>query len=81
MDHDRVDDPGVPNVRVPLCRHLRCKGMFTNAERSEEGGFLPYDATIWWCARTEKQLGPDDLPCHDSECRAGRRCFDPADPS
>lgn len=81
MELDQADDPGVPKVRAPLCRHLRCKGMFVSGGRPDEPDMLPYDATIWWCSRTQKQVGPDDQPCHDSECVQGRGCFEPTDPA
>lgn len=80
-DLDSLQDPDAPKVRAPLCRHVRCKGMYVTGAHLADPNALPYDATVWWCALTEKQLGPDFMPCGGEDCRAGRKCFAPADPT
>jgi hypothetical protein len=31
-----------------------------------------YDATAYWCTKTQKPLGPDGKPAHASACQDGR---------
>jgi hypothetical protein len=80
-----------PRVRNGLCRHIRAKGMLVNIGETPENdsgqrGFLavdkntlPWDGTNWWCTESGKTVGPDDRPCHDSRCLAGRQCYEPED--
>lgn len=68
-----------PTVNNDLCRHLRCKGMFTGGYHAVDPHALPFDATNWWCDRTQKELGPDDLPCDGRQCTRERRCHVPED--
>jgi hypothetical protein len=80
-DIDRIPNPDEPKVLAPLCRHLRCKGMYVTGEMLADPHAMPYDATVWWCSHTQKPVGPDDGPCHRDDCRAGRKCFEPSDPA
>jgi hypothetical protein len=34
----------------------------------------PYDATAFWCVKTQKPIGPDGGRAHADLCRAGREC-------
>jgi hypothetical protein len=68
-----------PRIRDGLCRHVRNKGMYTGGYSASDPNALPYDVTIWWCTRTEKQIGPDDVPCHKDRCVRGRACWEPED--
>ena len=60
--------------RPDVCRRLRWKGMFFDAEPdptvpSVSDGFC-------WCARTAGQLGPDGTPAERERCTADRACFE-----
>jgi hypothetical protein len=77
-----------PRVRYGLCRHIRSKGMIINIGESPENdssrrqflavdrNTLDWDGTTWWCQSSGKTVGPDDRPCHDSRCLAGRGCYE-----
>jgi hypothetical protein len=58
------------------CTHLRHKGMYVLSTPEEDGAasYDKYDATVFWCSRTQKTLGPDGRPAHADACRHGRDC-------
>jgi len=58
------------------CTLLRHKGMYvTSAEDPGEYAFYDrYDATAYWCLRTQKPLGPDGEPVHPDRCQGERGC-------
>ena len=63
-----------------FCRHLRCKEMFAQGENElyhAQNLFDPYDATAFWCAKTQTGRGPDGKRAHVEECSPGceRPCF------
>lgn len=64
-----------PVVKNNLCRHLRSKGMYTGGYHAVDPHALPFNATNWWCDRTQKELGPDDCPCDGGRCGPGRACY------
>ncbi len=78
---DSLRDANEPVVRGPLCRNIRTKGMYVTGEMLNDPNAMPYDATVWWCVLTQKPVGPDDGPCHRDDCRFGRKCFEPTDPT
>ncbi|MHC4996523.1 MAG: hypothetical protein ACYTGQ_15870 [Planctomycetota bacterium] len=64
------------NWSLPLnqrCKHLRSKEMFYETDSNEDD---MYCSGIFWCARTEKALGPDVKPASDEDCGADRDCFE-----
>lgn len=58
------------------CTHLRHKGMYvlTVVDPDETSFYDRYDATAFWCTRTQKPYGPDGKPAHADSCCAGREC-------
>jgi hypothetical protein len=80
-----------PRVRYGLCRHIRSKGMIINIGEKPENdssrrqflavdkNTLDWDGTTWWCQQSGKTVGPDDRPCYDERCVAGRPCFEAED--
>jgi hypothetical protein len=60
--------------RPDLCRRLRWKGMFVDAEpdpsvpRASDG--------YCWCAKTAGFLGPDGRPAERENCTGGRSCYE-----
>lgn len=73
MDHPT---PTSRLVNGSHCAHLRHKGMYvTSVPDPDEALFYdPYDATAYWCTRTQKALGPDGRPAHAEACIEGRDC-------
>ncbi|MBI2833170.1 MAG: hypothetical protein HYX76_01925 [Acidobacteria bacterium] len=66
-------------VTPATCMHLRHKGMYVTAARdTDEHAFYDrYDATAYWCTRTQKARGPDGRLAHADTCTAGRDCCEP----
>jgi hypothetical protein len=73
MDHPK---PTSRFVNEHHCEHLRHKGMYvlTVVDQDEHTFYDPYDATAYWCIRTQKALGPDGRRAHADDCRPGREC-------
>ncbi|HXH07163.1 MAG TPA: hypothetical protein VNI83_11285 [Vicinamibacterales bacterium] len=73
-----MDHPELSSRRVTAahCANLRHKGMYATGEvdPDEVRATLPYDATAYWCARTQKGFGPDGQIVHPGACRHGREC-------
>ncbi len=76
MDHPT---PTSRLVSADHCSSLRHKGMYVMAEPDpkESKYFDAYDATAYWCLRTQRAVGPDGLPVHADTCRMGRGCCEP----
>ncbi len=61
-------------VNQSHCRHLRHKGMYVLSVPEPTEFHDAYDATVYWCTRTQKPLGPDGRPARADACRDGRDC-------
>lgn len=61
-------------MEADLCRRLRWKGLFVDAEPDET---VP-DASdgYCWCARSMTCLGPDGAVAERQACVPGRRCWE-----
>jgi hypothetical protein len=58
-----------------LCRRLRSKGMFVDAEPDPT---VPNMSDgFFWCIQTMTCLGPDGKVAESESCRSGRRCYEP----
>ena len=75
MDHPTPSSRLV-NEATSHCLHLRHKGMYvTSAPDPDETTFYDaYDATAFWCTKTQRATGPDDQPVHADVCKDGRDC-------
>lgn len=73
MDHPK---PQSPLVGHGQCDHLRHKGMYVLSvvDPAEFRFYDPYDATAYWCTKTQKPLGPDGKSAHAASCVDGRGC-------
>lgn len=73
-----MDDPKPTSRLVNLshCEHLRHKGMYVYSEPDpEEFKYYPeHDATVFWCLKTMKPIGPDEQPAHADRCNERREC-------
>ena len=58
------------------CQKLRTKGMYINAvvDPDEASFYDPYEATFYWCAKTQTGFGPDGQPVRPESCSGGRCC-------
>lgn len=72
MDHPA---PASRLVTPLHCSHLRHKGMYVMAE-SDPSEFATgaYEATAYWCAKTQKSFGPDGDAVSRDACQHGRGC-------
>jgi hypothetical protein len=72
MDHPT---PASSRITSSHCSHLRHKGMYVMAE-ADPADFSQgsYEATAYWCARTQKSFGPDGDVVGRDTCRHGRTC-------
>ena len=70
MDHPK---PASPLVNHDNCEHLRHKGMYVMSvvDPAEFQFYDKYDATAYWCTKTQKPLGPDGKAAHASACHDG----------
>lgn len=75
MDHPKLTSP---LVTADNCGNLRHKGMYVMSapDPAEFAFYDRYDATAYWCIRTQKALGPDGQSVHPSTCGhgGGRGC-------
>lgn len=73
MDHPK---PTSRLVNASHCEHLRHKGMYVfSVPDPEEFKYYPeHDATVYWCLKTMKAIGPDDQPVHADCCNESRGC-------
>ena len=53
-----------------VCNCLRWKSLFYQVNPT-----LPLDDDDYWCALTQRILGPDDQIVGTSTCKPGRTCF------
>lgn len=58
------------------CANLRHKGMYVlrDGADDENACYDAYDATVYWCTRTQKALGPDGKLVSQKACTHGREC-------
>jgi hypothetical protein len=66
--------PASPLVGAHNCHQLRHKGMYVLSVPEPTQFHDPYDATVFWCIKTQKAIGPDGGRVHADLCRAGRDC-------
>lgn len=76
---DRADASCSLNRPVKLritCMNIRHKLMYVD-ERHAQRGLVDVnsDTRVYWCARTQDALGPDDLPVGPGDCSNGRDCY------
>jgi hypothetical protein len=76
---DRDDAPCTLDRPVKLrvtCMHIRHKLRYVD-ERHTQRGLVDVnsDTRIFWCAKTQEALGPDDQPVGPAECSNGRGCY------
>ena len=78
---DRKPEPFLP---PDVCSCLRTKTMALNTHYTPtEAEILAHaDTALFWCIKTTRPYGPDELDVTPRECRPPRECWDTeADPS
>ncbi len=73
MAYQRVR--GLPEVKEPVCAHLRSKGMIVagvvDPSQLEKG----HRHHGCWCNLTQRTVGPDDGGVEVFDCTPSRACF------
>ncbi|MBI4481374.1 MAG: hypothetical protein HY652_00650 [Acidobacteria bacterium] len=62
------------NLGYEVCRCLRWKGMFIDAE--PDPTVPPCNDRLFWCMHTQTCLGPDGQVAEPEQCKPGRGCYD-----
>ncbi len=58
------------------CLNLRHKLMYVDPRHAQRGMVdINSDTRIYWCAKTQEQLGPDQQPVGPGDCSNGRGCY------
>jgi hypothetical protein len=72
MQNDETQSSAPVESRHAIpCRHLRCKEM-SYQDPGEEDEFA---SGIYWCVRTQENMGPDGQSCSKCECGPERACY------
>jgi hypothetical protein len=71
MDHPT---PSSRLVNATHCQHLRHKGMYVLSVPEPSEFYDSYDATAYWCTKTQKPIGPDGGAAHATACQGEREC-------
>lgn len=58
------------------CLNLRHKLMYVD-DRQKLPGLVDEESStrVYFCTKTQEQLGPDDAPVCPKECTKGRACY------
>jgi len=65
-----------PVVLQATCLNLRHKLMYVDDRQNMPGMVDAESSTrIYFCMKTQEQLGPDDLPVCPKDCNGTRSCF------
>lgn len=62
-------------LRQPACQHLLSKGMYVTGTLDPEVDSGLMGDGYCWCAKTQRQFGPDNGFVDRVSCVAGRSCF------
>ena len=58
------------------CVHLRHKMMYVDVRQATPGLVDDSsDTRVFFCTKTQEQLGPDDEPVSPSDCTTDRSCY------
>jgi hypothetical protein len=62
---------------IPMCRHLRSKGMYVHGTTEELNTGVPGSGDgYFWCLKTMHLFGPDNQAVNRQECRPDRTCYE-----
>lgn len=76
---ERPDAPCPLDRPVKLritCMHLRHKLMYVDERHAQRGMVdVNSDTRVYWCAKTQEALGPDQQHVAPDVCSNGRACY------
>jgi hypothetical protein len=62
---------------VPICCHLRSKGMYVHGTTDAVDTGLPGSGDgYFWCLKTMHLFGPDSEVVNRDACKPGRVCYE-----
>jgi hypothetical protein len=62
---------------VPICCHLRSKGMYIHGTTDVVDTGMPGTGDgHFWCLKTMHLFGPDNEVVNRQECKPGRHCYE-----
>jgi len=64
----------LPKLGYEVCKCLRWKGLFIEAER--DPSVPPSNDRLFWCMHTQTCIGPDNQIAEPENCKAGRSCYE-----
>ena len=67
-----MNAPENSSQRQTSCRKLRSKEMFYQSPGQEDDAF---SSGVYWCGKTQENVGPDGEPVGKADCCAGRGCY------
>ena len=71
MENNQTQNgPEVAGSAPVPCRHLRCKEMYYQGSTDDE-----YSSGIYWCVKTQENMGPDGRSCDKCDCGPERACY------
>ena len=65
--------PAFNVMQEERCENLRWKGLYIDAE--SDSAVQRGDERIFWCVKTQFNLGPDGKLVDNYECSPGRGCY------
>ncbi len=68
-----MENSGFNIIREERCENLRWKGLFI--DEYSDPSIQQGDERIFWCLKTQLNLGPDGKLVDSYECSAGRGCY------
>jgi hypothetical protein len=71
MENNETQNSASVQSSTPLpCRHLRSKEMYYQGSVEDE-----FSSGIYWCVKTQENMGPDGQSCSKCECGPERACY------
>jgi len=68
-----MGNPALNIIREERCEHLRWKGLYIDATSAPD--VQNGDERIFWCLKTQLNLGPDGKLVDNYECSPARGCY------
>jgi hypothetical protein len=68
-------NPALNILREERCEYLRWKGLYI--DEAYDPAIQQGDERIFWCLKTQINIGPDGQLVDNYECSPGRACYRP----
>jgi hypothetical protein len=66
-------NPGFNILAEERCQNLRWKGLYIDEQ--SDPAIQQGDERLFWCVKTQLNLGPDGKLVDNYECSPGRDCY------